>query len=145
MAAIDHRSTTRSTIFWSMAQEWQSVCMTHREGQQIILGSDRNEHLVAAARQQLPRGEILTLPIHIEDIQHPRVRERIQYLDVQAQTYHEQSHLDPILDFQLLFGLPTITSRYKYLAILVSRERQRLLQLASSYTSPSVITKPDDR
>ena len=78
------------------------------EGQQLVLVSDQNEHLVVTKRQQLPRVGIFTVPIH---------------MDVQAHTHHKQSQLHPILDFQLLFGLPTITSRYKYLEVLVSREK----------------------
>jgi hypothetical protein len=121
-------STTPSCILWNFAQEWQSVCMTHKTGIQALLAAERNDRMVAAASA---KGGPLMLPIHMEDLD-PDSRWKIQQLDKEAQDMHEQSGMDPILDFQVLLGLPTTIQRFEFLAQLVSRERRRLEEIASS-------------
>jgi hypothetical protein len=121
-------STTPSCILWNFAQEWQSVCMTHKIGIQALLAAERNDRMVAAASA---KGGPLMLPIHMEDLD-PDSRWKIQQLDKEAQDMHEQSGMDPILDFQVLLGLPTTIQRFEFLAQLVSRERRRLEEIASS-------------
>ena len=121
-------SSTPSCILWKFAQEWQSVCMTHKTGIQALLAAERNDGMVAAARK---KGGPLMLPIHMEDLD-PDSRWIIQQLDKEAQDIHEQSGMDPILDFQVLLGLPTTIQRFEFLAQLVSRERRRLEEIASS-------------
>jgi hypothetical protein len=121
-------SSTPSFILWKFAQEWQSVCMTHKTGIQALLAAERNDRMVAAASA---KGGPLMLPIHMEDLD-PDFRWKIQQLDKEAQDIHEQSGMDPILDFQVLLGLPTTIKRFEFLAQLVSRERRRLEEIASS-------------
>jgi hypothetical protein len=117
-------------LLWSLAQEWQSVCATLRQGRQALLATERNELMVAAASAG---GGPLKLPIHLSDLD-PDSRKEIQKLDQHFQKDHEVSGMDPILDFQVLIGLPTTNRRFCFLAKLVSRERLRLQDIASSQT-----------
>mmetsp|Transcript_12851 Transcript_12851/g.27061 ORF Transcript_12851/g.27061 Transcript_12851/m.27061 type:complete len:495 (-) Transcript_12851:211-1695(-) len=121
-------------LLWEMAQEWQSVCMTLRQGTEAWLSADRNEMLVAAARAK--GGGILKLPIHLSELD-PEDRKDIQRLDQEAQEKHKEFGMDPILDFQVLIGLPTTNRKFVFLAQLVNRERRRLEDIASSYSSRS--------
>mmetsp|Transcript_95744 Transcript_95744/g.194650 ORF Transcript_95744/g.194650 Transcript_95744/m.194650 type:complete len:485 (+) Transcript_95744:111-1565(+) len=116
------------SLLWRLAQEWQSVCMTLRQGRQVLLESERNERMVAAA---CASGGPLKLPIHMSDID-PESRREVQRLDQEFQEDHEISGMDPVLDFQVLIGLPTTKQRYSFLAKLVARERHRLEEIASS-------------
>ncbi|VEU42314.1 unnamed protein product [Pseudo-nitzschia multistriata] len=122
----------REALLWEMAQEWQSVCMTLRQGTEAWLSADRNEKLVAAARAK--GGGILKLPIHLSELD-PEDRKDIQRLDEEAQEKHKEFGMDPVLDFQVLIGLPTTNQRFRFLAQLVNRERRRLEDIASSYSS----------
>lgn len=115
-------------LLWNLAQEWQSICMTLRQARQAILATERNERMVAAA---VASGGPLKLPIHVSDL-NPDSRREIQRLDQEFQEVHEVSGMDPILDFQVLIGLPTTNRRFDFLAKLVARERQRLQDIASS-------------
>jgi hypothetical protein len=115
-------------LLWNLAQEWQSVCMTLRQGRQALLATERNERMVAAA---CAGGGPLKLPIHLSDLE-PESRREVQKLDVEFQEDHEVFGMDPILDFQVLIGLPTSNRRFAFLAKLVARERLRLEDIASS-------------
>jgi hypothetical protein len=114
-------------LLWNLAQEWQSVCMTLRSGRQALLATERNERMVAAA---CAGGGPLKLPIHLSDLDAESRRE-IQNLDEEFQEDHEDFGMDPILDFQVLIGLPTTHRRFAFLATLVARERLRLQDIAS--------------
>ncbi len=115
-------------LLWELAQEWQSVCMTLRQGRQALLATERNEKMVEAA---CAYGGPLKLPIHMEDLD-PKSRLLVQELDQDFQYEHEESGMDPILDFQVLIGLGTTNRRFGLLQKLVARERLRLESIASS-------------
>ncbi len=114
-------------LLWKLAQEWQSVCMTLRQGKQAILATERNERMVEAACSY---GGPLKLPIHLSDLD-PKSRQEIQDLDYDFQLEHEESGMDPTLDFQVLIELGTTDRRFDFLAKLVARERMRLESIAS--------------
>jgi len=124
---LSSSSSSSDDVLWILAQEWQSVCMTLRQGRQSWLSAERNERMVEAA---CAKGGPLKLPIHLSDLE-PESRWEIQRLDQEAQTDHEESGMDPVLDFQVLIGLPTTKRRFEFLEKLVSRERRRLEDLAS--------------
>lgn len=115
-------------LLWELSQEWQSVCMTLRQGRQALLATERNEKMVEAA---CAYGGPLKLPIHMEDLD-PKSRLLVQELDQDFQYEHEESGMDPILDFQVLIGLGTTNRRFSFLQKLVARERLRLESIASS-------------
>lgn len=129
----DDASHTPDALLWDLAGEWQSVCMTLRQGTQAILATDRNEKMVAAV---CANGGPLKLPIHLSDLD-PEARKKVQQLDQTAQEKHEVSGMDPVLDFQVLIALPTTERRFDFLARLVKRERLRLENIASTYSSSS--------
>jgi len=125
---IDPNDYDGDDLLWHLAQEWQSVCMTLRQGRQALLATERNERMVEA---MCAYGGPLKLPIQMSDLD-PKSRLKVQELDQDFQYEHEESGMDPILDFQVLIGLPTTTRRFGYLAKLVARERLRLEAIASS-------------
>ncbi|EEC47096.1 predicted protein [Phaeodactylum tricornutum CCAP 1055/1] len=114
--------------FWQIAETWQRLCYTVREGRQIMLSSNRNELMVTAA---LGKGGPLQLPIHMEDLS-VNERQAIQTLEEKARDAWLELRLDPCMDFQILIALPTHHERVAFLANLVSRERRRLTELALS-------------
>ena len=128
-------NTDGDVLVWRLAQEWQSVCTTLRQGRQALLASERNERMVAAAVAASP-GQPLKLPIHESDLD-PESRKAVQQLDRRFQEAHEAFGMDPTLDFQVLLGLPTTDRRFGFLAALVARERRRLEGIASSMSSSS--------
>lgn len=125
---IDRSNNGSDELLWQLAQEWQSVCMTLRQGRQALLATERNERMVEA---MCAYGGPLKLPIQMSDLD-PKSRLKVQELDQDFQYEHEESGMDPILDFQVLIGLPTTSRRFRFLAKLVARERLRLEAIASS-------------
>jgi len=131
------------TGIWDLAQTWQTLCNTVREGRQIRLSSDRNELVVAAGmKQQRKKSQPLKLPIHVEDLSRED-RQRVQDLEVEAQSeWVERVRLDPCLDFQVLLSLlagstgdggagtdgniATLPRLLHFLARMIRRERIRL-------------------
>jgi hypothetical protein len=111
--------------FWQMAQDWQTLCYTVREGHQLALMSDRNELLIDAA---IAKGGPLNLPVHVEDLL-LEDRQKVQTLEVLAQQQWLSLHLDPTMDFQVLLSLETYEERLQYFANMVHRERTRLERL----------------
>ncbi|GAX15553.1 hypothetical protein FisN_6Hh149 [Fistulifera solaris] len=107
--------------FWQMAQDWQTLCYTVREGHQIRLMSDRNELLIDAA---IAKGGPLNLPVHVEDLL-LEDRQKVQELEVVAQQQWLSLQLDPTMDFQVLLSLETYEERLQYFANMVHRERNR--------------------
>jgi hypothetical protein len=116
------------SVVWKLAQEWQSICMTLRQGQQAILSTDRNERMIDAA---ISKGGPLKLPIHLGDLE-PEARRGIQLLEGEAQSKHVQMGMDAILDFQVLVSIPSIEGRIRWLDLLIARERTRLENIASN-------------
>ena len=125
---LDAVADDGDSLLWKLAQEWQSVCMTLRQGRQALLATERNERMVDAA---ISKGGPLKLPIHLSDLD-PEARWEIKELDQEFQLEHEESGMDPTLDFQVLIGLPTTNRRFGFLSKLVARERYRLENIASS-------------
>lgn len=112
---------------WKVAQTWQTLCYTIREGRQIALAGDRNELLVAAANR---KGGPLCLPIRLSDISE-KDREAVQRLEEDAfESWVDIVRLDPTLDFLSFIFQPTFTGRTRLLATLVNRERERLTRMA---------------
>lgn len=114
------------SLHWNLAQEWQSICMTLRQGQQALLATERNERMIDAATA---KGGPLKLPIHMGDLE-PEARMGIQLLEDEAQTKHVLMGMDAILDFQVLISVSSMYDRIKWLALLISRERKRLEDIA---------------
>lgn len=117
--------------FWQMAQDWQTLCYTVREGHQIALVSDRNEMLIDAAMR---KGGPLNLPVHVEDLL-LEDRQKVQDLEVQAQQCWLSQNLDPSIDFQALLSFNTYDERLEHFASMIHRERKRLerrLQIQSN-------------
>jgi Lon protease-like protein len=112
--------------FWNAAQVWQSLCYTVLHGRQMMLSTDRNELMVAAASQ---KGGPLKLPIHMEEL-NPAARRRIETMEVRAQEEFFDLGLDPCLDFQAMISLASRAERIQLLSQLVSRERRRLEMVA---------------
>lgn len=123
----DDDSEVELKKFWLLAQEWQSVCYTLRQGQQSLLSAERNERMVEAA---CAKGGPLQLPIHMEDLE-PDDRKEIQRLEQQLQQRHVELGLDPVLDFQVLLSLDDTSQRIQWLDHLMARERQRLERVVS--------------
>jgi len=121
--------------FWKVADFWQTLCETVKEGRQLSVLADRNELLVAAA---VRRGGILQLPVHVEDVE-PADRQRVQELEETAQRLWLDVRLDPCVDFQRLLAAERHGDRLRLFAAMVARERMRLEELASvrTRTSPS--------
>ena len=119
------------TNFWHLAQVWQSVCLTIREGRQQLLNSDRNELMVASV---VKKGGALKLPIHMEDLD-PHDRRMIQDLEIQAQRNFLDLQMDPCLDFLAMMSLGSDQERFQWLGHLISRERQRLEKAARDFES----------
>jgi hypothetical protein len=115
--------------FWNIAEAWQSVCCTIREGYKYCWLAERNEQMVAAA---MAAGGPLKLPVHMEDLS-LEVRKKLQHLEVQTQERFWQRGLDPCLDFQTLLTLPTLEDRITLLTQMVGRERSELENMASQY------------
>ena len=128
---LEDCNETADILLWKLAQEWQSVCMTLRQGRQALLATERNERMVEAACSY---GGPLKLPIHLSDLD-PKSRQEIQDLDYDFQLEHEESGMDPTLDFQVLIGLGSTDRRFDFLAKLVARERMRLEMVASKLSS----------
>jgi hypothetical protein len=115
-------------MFWRFVQEWQSVCLTLRQGQYAVVSTERNELMIDAASA---KGGPLKLPIHVEDLDQ-ETRLEIQNLEWQAQEKYLRRQMDPVLDFQVMISLPTWSDRIQWLSIMVTRERKRLEDIASS-------------
>jgi hypothetical protein len=115
---------------WEMAQIWQSLCLTIREGRQQLLNSDRNELMVSAASK---KGGPLKLPIHLEDLE-PEDRRSVQDLEVQAQREFWKLEIEPCLDFLIMMSLDSEEEQTKWLANIISRERKRLELAAQDCT-----------
>lgn len=113
-------------LFWVALEQWQTLCNTVRESQQMTLSTSRNEIMVAAASA---KGGPLKLPIHEADLP-PDVRRQLQQLEVQAQKGFTEIGMDPCLDFQILLSLPSYTEKLQFLLTMISRERQRLQNLS---------------
>lgn len=118
---IDDNNDEDAT-FWQMAQDWQTLCYTVREGHQIALMSDRNELLIDAAMR---KGGPLNLPVHVEDLL-LEDRRKVQDLEVQAQQQWLSQQLDPCIDFQALLSFPAYEERLEHFAGMIRRERKRL-------------------
>lgn len=130
----DYELESRSALdqrFWRLAQEWQSICYTLRHGQQCLMSADRNERMVDAA---CAKGGPLKLPIHMEDLE-LEDRQEIQHLEMQAQQRHVNLRMDPVLDFQVLISLREFDLQIEWLKCMVSRERQRLTEAATTRVS----------
>ena len=119
--------------FWRVADFWQTLCETVKEGRQLAVLADRNELLVAAA---VRRGGILQLPVHVEDVE-PADRQRVQELEQTAQRLWLDLRLDPCVDFQRLLAAERHGDRLRLFAEMVARERMRLEELASVRTRTS--------
>lgn len=113
--------------FWRLAQEWQSVCYTLRQGQQTMLSAERNERMVEAA---CAKGGPLKLPIHMSDLE-PQERQEIQQMETKAQERHIELGIDPVLDFQVMLSLPNLNERIEWLNKITKREQRRLAKAAS--------------
>jgi hypothetical protein len=111
--------------FWSSLEQWQTLCNTVRESQQMRLSTDRNEIMVAAAAA---KSGPLKLPIHEADLS-PEVRRQLQDMEVKAQQDFLDMGMDPCLDFQVLLSLHSFTEKLKFLSTMIGRERQRLESL----------------
>lgn len=109
--------------FWNVAQLWQTLCYTVREGRQINLAADRNKLLVNSIMKQ-QKGP-LNLPIQIGDLT-PDNRLLVEQLEVDAQDEWLSLRLDPCLDFQVLLTMPSIESRLSWLGQMILREKNRL-------------------
>jgi hypothetical protein len=120
-SATMHNFTT-PTAFWKAAEVWQSLCETVREGQQMLLASDRNTLLVEAA---IRKGGPLQLPVHVSDVS-PNDRRQVEMLEEERCRRWMEMQLDPCLDFQVLLGLPTHAARLQYFESMVIREGKRL-------------------
>jgi hypothetical protein len=116
--------------FWESLEQWQTLCNTVRESQQMTLSTDRNEIMVAAASA---KGGPLKLPIHEADLS-PEVRRHLQQMEVQAQQTFLDVGMDPCLDFQVLLSLPNYSDKVKFFATMISRELQRLQTLRVDYS-----------
>ncbi|KAL3906182.1 MAG: hypothetical protein SGILL_009375 [Bacillariaceae sp.] len=119
--------TELDDAFWRLAQEWQSVCYTLRQGQQSLLSAERNERMVDAACK---KGGPLKLPIHMSDLEADE-RQEIQRMEMEAQERHIELGIDPVLDFQVLVSLPSLDERIDWLGKIMSREQKRLAEVAS--------------
>ena len=118
---------TTEDSFWNAAYSWQMLCNTVREGRQISLSSDRNEIMIAEASK---KGGPLKLPIHLEDLP-PDVQRRIQSMEVERQKeFALKCRMDPVLDFCVMLHLDYFPERVQLLARMVSRERERLTEIA---------------
>ena len=126
--------------FWEIAQVWQTLCYTLREGHQINLSSDRNELMVAAARK---KGGPLQLPIHVSDLL-PDDRKAVGKLEREAQQVWLDTRMDPTLDFLCLLVLP-IQQRNELFASMISRERDRLTRLALFSRSGDALSGEEKR
>jgi hypothetical protein len=126
MNAKSQRYNVKETL-WRIAEEWQSICYTLRQGQQSLLSAERNERMIDAA---CAKGGPLKLPIHMEDLE-PDDRRVIQLMETQAQRRHIELGMDPVLDFQVLISLDSLEDRLDWLSHMIVRERQRLEEVAS--------------
>ena len=127
-------------LFWEAAQEWQSVCYTIRQAKQAVLSADRNELMISAATK---KGGPLKLPIHMEELS-PTVQREIQLMEVESQKDWVGMRLDPCLDFQALISIQSPSDRMKWLSNIISRERQRLEDLASSPNPRTGRSRPQE-
>jgi hypothetical protein len=114
--------------FWQTLEQWQTLCNTIREVQQVILSADRNELMVAtamAANAKQGGRKILNLPLHEEDMP-PEVRRVLQQMEVKAQESFTELRMDPCLDFQVIMSLPNYIDRLRFFLNMVQREQIRL-------------------
>lgn len=133
MAAWNWSSLGSEELFWQAAQEWQSVCHTIQQGKQAMLSTNRNELMVEAA---IAAGGALKLPIHLEDLS-PQDRRRVQAMEVAAQNEYLEMAMDPCLDFQALVSIPNHENRILWLSKMISRERTRLEDVATTASKQS--------
>jgi hypothetical protein len=122
---LNHGNFTRNEL-WKVAQIWQTLCYTIREGRQIQLSSDRNELMVASA---IKKGGALKLPIRIDDLD-PVDRRRVEELELAAHHEWIGLELDPCLDLLVFISLSSYENRLTFLGDLIIRERKRLEQAA---------------
>eukprot|EP00521_Asterionellopsis_glacialis_P010027 CAMPEP_0195289168 /NCGR_PEP_ID=MMETSP0707-20130614/5557_1 /TAXON_ID=33640 /ORGANISM="Asterionellopsis glacialis, Strain CCMP134" /LENGTH=506 /DNA_ID=CAMNT_0040349141 /DNA_START=166 /DNA_END=1686 /DNA_ORIENTATION=+ len=120
-----------NTKFWEIAQIWQTLCYTIREGKQINLSSDVNEIMIDAAMRL---GGPLKLPVHVEDLP-PEARYQVSEMERLAQAEFLALRLDPCLDFQRLLSTPPLLPRLEMLSTMIQRERQRLVKHNASSSS----------
>jgi hypothetical protein len=129
--------------FWVSLEQWQTLCNTVRENQQMTLSADCNEIMVAAASA---KGGPLKLPIYIYDLP-PLVRGQLQQLEVKAQKDFISMGLDPCLDFQVMLSLPNYTEKIQFFASMISRERARLERVGETeeFVTPNVSTSGQEQ
>jgi hypothetical protein len=125
---------------WKVAQDWQTICYTFREGRQIALASDRNELMVSAA---IRNGGALKLPVHLEDLE-PKDRQEIQSLEVEAHQSWLQLDLDPCIDFQVLLDQQDHQDRLDHLGGMIHREKLRLGALRDNNSLTNQDTSSDN-
>eukprot|EP00527_Entomoneis_sp_CCMP2396_P006367 CAMPEP_0198151092 /NCGR_PEP_ID=MMETSP1443-20131203/54190_1 /TAXON_ID=186043 /ORGANISM="Entomoneis sp., Strain CCMP2396" /LENGTH=564 /DNA_ID=CAMNT_0043816649 /DNA_START=62 /DNA_END=1756 /DNA_ORIENTATION=- len=113
--------------FWKVANSWQMLCNTVREGRQRELASNRDELLVSAAMSG--SGKPLKLPVHVEDVS-PDVRRQVSQMEYKAhREWLLMTKLDPCLDFQILLTFQQEQQqqhRVQHLTHMFRRERKRL-------------------
>lgn len=119
---LPDRRMEGSSFDWCLAQDWQTLCYTVREGRQIALVSDRNEFMV---QTKIKQGGPLQLPIHISDLD-PTARQNVQLMEQTAQVDWLSIKLDPAIDFQVLLQMESLDDQLEYLSFMIERERIRL-------------------
>lgn len=108
--------------FWQCAEHWQQLSNTIRMVIRSELNSDVNEITIDEACKL---GGPLKLPVHRSELPID-VQKRLNGMEeAAAQNFIELGN-DPIVSFQIILSMKNGLDRLNYLALLISRERQRL-------------------
>ena len=108
--------------FWQCAEHWQQLSNTIRMVIRSELNSDVNEITIDEACKL---GGPLKLPVHRSELPID-VQKRLNGMEeAAAQNFIELGN-DPIVSFQIILSMKNDLDRLNYLALLISRERQRL-------------------
>lgn len=108
--------------FWQCAEHWQQLSNTIRVVNRSELNSDVNEITIDEACKL---GGPLKLPVHRSELPID-VQKRLNGMEeAAAQNFIELGN-DPIVSFQIILSMKNDLDRLNYLALLISRERQRL-------------------
>ena len=108
--------------FWQCAEHWQQLTNTIRMAIRAELNSDVNEITIDEACKL---GGPLKLPVHRTELPID-VQKRLNRMEEEAAQNFIELAIDPITDFQIILSMKNDLDRLNYLALLISRERQRL-------------------
>jgi len=117
-------NTKEEEEFWKLAESWQALCNTLRQGHLSNFYSDRNEIMIDAARRE-QKGKPLRLPVKKEHLS-KEVQMLLTLMEQRAIENFISLGMDPCLDFQALISLNCWEDRIEWLTFMVERERKRL-------------------